>query len=366
MVHIKEKIEIEIKEEELIYPILIGNNIIDSLDTVLNDFYDGEKIFLVTDENVNQLYGTQVMQILEENYTVIRYVVPAGEKAKSLQYLKNGYDRLVENNFHRDHLVLALGGGVVGDLAGYLAASYMRGIDLVQVPTTLLAQVDSSVGGKTAINHPGGKNLIGAFYQPQLVFIDFNFLETLPLREFKTGLAEVIKHGLIVDREFFSFLENNRSEIYDLEEEALTEIIKMSCLIKSGIVARDQKEKGERALLNFGHTLAHALEATAGYGNYTHGEAVAVGMKGEARLSNLLGFLDKKSLSRIENLLSAYELRLTIPEQLSVNDLYEAMWHDKKVKKSTINWVLLEDIGEAFTAGGFEKNVILEMLEGLK
>ena len=363
---VSEKIEIEIAEKKASYPIVMGSSTSEQLISLLGERYQGEKIFLVTDKNVNHLYGDKICSLLEEQYQVVRYVLPAGEKAKSREYLQAGYDLLVKENFHRDHLVLALGGGVVGDLAGFLAASYMRGIGLVQVPTTLLAQVDSSVGGKTAINHPGGKNLIGAFYQPQLVVIDIDFLETLPLRELKTGLAEVIKHGLIADKELFSFLENNRENIYDLQPTALTQIIKRSCEIKGGIVVRDQKEKGERALLNFGHTVAHALEAVAGYGNYTHGEAVAVGMKGESMLSVREGYLTEEEEQRIQQLLADYELRLFPPPDVETEELYQAMWHDKKVKQETINWILLRKIGSAFRAGGCEQENIMTMLEGLR
>ena len=360
-----EQVKVEIAEEEISYPIIIGQQTAEDPVSLLKDNYTGDKIFLVTDRNVNHLYGDRFCSKLEENYRVVRYVLPAGEKAKSSQYLQAGYDLLVKENFHRDHLVLALGGGVVGDLAGYLAASYMRGIDLIQVPTTLLAQVDSSVGGKTAINHPEGKNLIGAFYQPRLVLIDIDFLDTLPRRELKTGLAEVIKHGLIADKELFSFLEENRQEIYNLQPAALIEIIKASVEIKAGIVVRDQKETGERALLNFGHTVGHALESVAGYGNFTHGEAVAVGLKGESMLSVLAGHLGQQEQQRIQQLLVDYELRLELPEKLEAEELYQAMWHDKKVQQQTINWILLREIGRAVRAGGCEREQIMTMLEGL-
>ncbi len=366
MADFKKEVTVNIAEDPLSYSILIDNGTLDQLAEVLQDYYRGEKIFLVTDENVDRLYGKEVMNILQHNYQIIPYVLPSGEQAKSYKFLQKGYDRLIEESFHRDHLVLALGGGVVGDLAGFLAATYMRGISLVQIPTTLLAQVDSSVGGKTAINHPRGKNLIGAFYQPDLVFIDVDFLETLPLRELKTGLAEVIKHGLIADRNLFNYLENSREKIYNLNPGALIKIIYRSCQIKAGVVARDQKEQGERALLNFGHTMGHALEAVAGYGSYTHGEAVAVGLKVESRLSELEGHLSSAELESIERILTDYELQQQLPEEITADELYESMWHDKKVERNKINWILLAEIGEAFRAGEIARSKIYSVLEGLK
>ncbi len=360
-------INVKIKEDSFSYPIIIDHNLTIKIPQLIKNKYQGNKIFVVTDNNVNDIYGEKIKKILKENgFKVTFYVLPAGEKAKSFKYLKKGYDLLVENNFHRDHLIMALGGGVVGDLAGFLAATFMRGIDLIQVPTTLLAQVDSSVGGKTAINHQQGKNLIGSFYQPEMVIINIDFLKTLPLRELKTGLAEVIKHGIIADREYFDFLLENKDLVYNLKPDIMARVISRSCEIKGEIVSRDQKEKGERVLLNYGHNIAHALEAITDYGHFTHGEAVAIGIRGETRLSWKNNFIEKEQLEIVENILDLYDLKSSLPANINTENLYQAMWHDKKVKKSTINWVLLKDIGRAFAAGGISKNKILEVLEGLK
>ncbi len=366
MERIDEHIDVEIKGEEVSYPILIGSDLISRLEKIITRYYRGDKILLVSDNNVNQIYGEKIVSALKRGgYSVIQHIIPAGEKAKSNNYLQAGYDILVENNFQRDNLVIALGGGVPGDLAGYLAASYMRGIPFIQIPTTLLAQVDSSVGGKTAINHSSGKNLIGAFYQPELVIIDIDFLQTLPFRELKTGIAEVIKYGFIVDREFFSFLLNNKEKVYSLEQQSIVHIIRKSCSIKSEIVTRDQKEKGERALLNFGHTIGHALEAITDYNKYNHGEAVAIRMLGASMISAQLGYLSQQELELTEKILKLYELPLG-HQIKNVNMIYDFMQHDKKARNNTLRWILLDGIGKSFLEEDIEEGIIKKVLEGLK
>lgn len=364
----EERIDIQIPGEEINYPILIGNGFINELGAILSDYYQSDKIFLVTDENVNEIYGDKVISNLKEKgYDPVRYVVPVGEEAKSRHYLKKGYDLLIENNFQRNNLILVLGGGVPGDLAGYLAASYMRGIPFIQIPTTLLAQVDSSVGGKTAINHPSGKNLIGAFYQPELVIIDVGLLKTLPIRELKTGLAEVIKYGFIADDDFFDFLRENKEKVFDLDQAVLKHIVKISCKIKGGVVRRDQKEKGERAILNFGHTIAHALEAITGYQLYNHGEAVAIGMRGALQLSAKLGFLSGDDLKLAEEILDLYQLPSSYSAvQAETEKIYKTMYYDKKVKNNRLRWILLDKIGSAFITDEVSKNKIIEVLEEIK
>lgn len=366
MKNIAEQLNVQICEEEISYPILIGNSLISELGGIISRHYQGDKILLVSDQNVDRIYVDRVVSGLKDKgFEVYRYIIPAGEKAKSSQYLQGGYDLLVENNFQRDNLVIALGGGVPGDLAGYLAASYMRGISLVQIPTTLLAQVDSSVGGKTAINHPGGKNLIGAFYQPELVIIDTNFLQTLPFRELKTGIAEVIKYGFIVDKDFFEYLFQNKKDIYDLNLESIIHIVKKSCSIKSDIVNKDQKEQGKRALLNFGHTIGHALEAVTDYNKYNHGEAVAVGMLGASMISSRLGYFENGELKLVEEILRLYELPFC--HQIdNVDIIYNVMRHDKKARNNTLRWVLLKEIGRAFLKENIEQGLIKKVLEELK
>ncbi len=362
-----ERVKVNIQERESGYPIIIGDGVIEQTARLLGEKYQGDKILLVSDENVFSLYGDKVKSLLENSgFKVICYKLPPGEKAKRIHNLQEGYNILIENNFNRDNLIIALGGGVVGDLAGFLAATYMRGIFYVQMPTSLLAQVDSSVGGKTAVNHPGGKNLIGAFYQPLLVLIDPGFLETLPERELKTGLAEVIKHGLISDSNFAHYLREHRDDIFNLETDILTYIINKSCSIKAQIVSQDEKEEGIRALLNYGHTIGHALEAAAGYGKYTHGEAVAVGMIGAGRLACELGYLNSESVNYIEELIIAYELPGSFQYKEDIEEVYQALFRDKKVKDNRLRWILLEGIGEAHIKQGLDSEIILKVMEGLR
>lgn len=360
------ELNIEFSPGKVSYPIITGENLNCELAHLISEYYKQDKILLVTDDNVNELYGDSTVSLLEAaGFNITRYCLQPGEGAKNFSGLLKGYDLLVENKFQRDNLIMALGGGVVGDLAGFLAASYMRGIPLIQVPTTLLAQVDSSVGGKTAVNHASGKNLIGAFYQPQLVVIDIDYLRTLPLRELKTGIAEVIKHGLILDRDFFNFLRQHKDDIYNLHPQSVIHIVYRSCEMKADITIRDEKEQGVRALLNFGHTIAHALEAVTQYKKYTHGEAVAIGMRGAARLSAALGYLDTDDLDEIENVLDKYELPAGIG-QMDIEAVYEAMSYDKKVKADKIRFILLKEIGEAFITEDIDKKLVMKILEGLK
>ncbi|MFW5986074.1 MAG: 3-dehydroquinate synthase [Halanaerobiales bacterium] len=347
------------------YRILIGSGIRKELAKHINNVYEGDKILIVTDANVHRLYAGEILTVLnQEGFDCEFYVLPAGEEAKSSVFLEMGYDRLVAGNYQRQHLILALGGGVVGDLAGYLAATYMRGIPYVQVPTTLLAQVDSSVGGKTAINHEQGKNLIGSFYQPQMVIIDVDFLDTLPMRELKTGMAEVIKYGFIMDKDFFVYLEENKNGIMNLNRQYLIHIVKKSCALKAEIVEKDEREAGIRALLNFGHTIAHGIEAATSYGKYTHGEAVAIGMRGGLQLAEMEGHLKKEEELRGEAILDSYSLASCFEED--IENIHRAMQHDKKVRNNQLRWILLREIGEAFITGGIEEVTVNKILEGLK
>ncbi|MFW6029712.1 MAG: 3-dehydroquinate synthase [Halanaerobiales bacterium] len=332
------KLSVDIKTEEKKYNIYITNNIINDLPNYISKYYHGIKIFLVTDENVMNLYGDKVSTLLiDAGYELTTFIVPAGEKSKSYEYFQKGHDILVENDFKRDNLILALGGGVVGDLAGFIAATFMRGIPFVQIPTTLLAQVDSSVGGKTAINHSAGKNLIGAFYQPEFVLIDPNFLKTLDSRELKTGLAEVIKHGFIADQRLLAYLGEHAEEIYNYDVESLIYIIYKSCKIKSSIVNQDEKEKGKRALLNFGHTIAHALEAITEYEKYNHGEAVAVGMIGAAYISYKKGKISKEDYQFVFNLVEEYDLPTDFQYNENPEKVYEKLFYDKKVMRNNLD-----------------------------
>jgi 3-dehydroquinate synthase len=270
-------------------------------------------------------------------------------------------DVLVANRFSRDACVVALGGGVVGDMAGFAAACYQRGISFVQVPTTLLAQVDSSVGGKTGVNHPGGKNLIGAFHQPAAVFADTNSLNTLPDRELRAGLAEVIKYGLIVDREFFDWLEANAAALLARDPAALAHAIKRSCEIKAEIVGRDEREQGERALLNLGHTFGHAIESATNYSTWLHGEAVAAGMLLATDMSARLGWVNAADVGRVERILAAFGLPVDV-SSLAADTLADKMKIDKKVAAGRIRLVLLKAIGKSVVTGDYEDAALHETL----
>ena len=270
---------------------------------------------------------------------------------------------LLKNKYSRDCCLLAYGGGVIGDITGYVAATYLRGVNFIQVPTTLLSMVDSSVGGKTGVNHSLGKNMIGAFYQPQSVIIDLDSLKTLPKKQFNAGMAEVIKYGVIYDKQFFEWLEKNKKKIISLDRVSLAKIIATSCKIKAEIVAKDEKESGIRAILNLGHTFGHAIEKNIGYGRWTHGAAVACGMVIASELSEKLGKLSKNDLSRIKNLLSYFDLPIKLPKKINASKLYEAMKNDKKVLNNKIRLIIPKKIGECFISDKVSKSNILKTLE---
>jgi 3-dehydroquinate synthase len=329
------------------YPIIIGERVLPSLGSALNDVDFPEKVAIVTNPTVGDLYCEQVIDTLAasgRNVSVIR--VPDGEEYKTLETLENIYDVLIERHFDRYCGLIALGGGVVGDMAGFAAATFLRGIPLVQIPTTLLSQVDSSVGGKTGVNHPQGKNLIGAFYQPKHVHIDVVALETLPKREYASGLAEVIKYGIIRDPEFFKWLEDHRELLADRSADALTHAIMISCQIKADVVENDEKEHGVRALLNLGHTFGHAVETLSGYGVVKHGEAVSIGMIMAARIAHKLGYCSEDDITRIVDLLSYFDLPV-IPPAFAVADYLSVMQRDKKVRDGKVRVVLNHGIGSA-------------------
>jgi 3-dehydroquinate synthase len=306
------------------------------------------QVLIVTNDVVAPLYlhGVEAALRGREVETVI---LPDGERHKTLATFSAIIDRLIDARFHRDCCLIALGGGVVGDLTGYVAASYQRGVDFVQVPTTLLAQVDSSVGGKTAVNHPRAKNMIGAFHQPIAVLADTGTLATLPPRELAAGLAEVIKYGIIVDAEFFAWLEAHLDEVKALDPTALTHAIRRSCEIKASIVAEDEKERGRRALLNLGHTFGHALEAIGNYERWLHGEAVAIGTVLAARTSVALGSLDARDCRRIETLLARASLPIDA-RGVDSEELLDNMRGDKKADRGGLKLILIDGLGNAVVA----------------
>ncbi len=329
------------------YSILFGQNLLSILGEQLEIINFPKKIAIVTNPTVFGFYGQTVLNALEGkgfNCTVIE--IPDGEEFKNLATLESIYDQLIEKNFDRGSGLLALGGGVIGDIAGYAAASFLRGIPFVQVPTTILSQVDSSVGGKTAVNHRLGKNLIGAFYQPKLVLIDIDTLKTLDLREIRAGIAEIVKYGIISDKDFFSWLENNVDNLLNLDPEALLYAVKRSCQIKADIVEIDEREGSVRALLNYGHTFGHAIESLCGYGEWRHGEAVACGMVVASRISENLGFADAESTQRINSLLCRFHLPVEAPSY-TIHQFVTAMRRDKKVREGSLSLVLNHGIGKA-------------------
>jgi 3-dehydroquinate synthase len=330
------------------YPIHIGADLLGRAD-LYRPYLDGGSVAVVTNEVVAPLYLPRVKAGLQ-GARITEVIVADGEQAKSWQALNSIFDTLLKARCGRDTLVVALGGGVVGDLAGFAAATYQRGVDFVQVPTTLLAQVDSSVGGKTAINHPLGKNMIGAFHQPRAVIADVGTLDSLPDRELRAGLAEVIKHGLALDEAFTRWLEGNIEKLVARDRNALSYAVRRSCELKAAIVTADERESGVRALLNFGHTFGHAIEAGAGYGAWLHGEAVAAGMVMASELSQRIGNIQKSDVARVRDLLRRAGLPVAGPA-LSPDQMLELMAVDKKAAKGRVRFIVLEAIGKAALRG---------------
>jgi 3-dehydroquinate synthase len=316
---------------------------------------------VVTNETIAPLYLQDVVEALA-GLDVASVILPDGEEFKTLDVLNKIYTSLLQSRFTRRCTLIALGGGVVGDMAGFAAATYQRGVPFIQVPTTLLSQVDSSVGGKTGVNHALGKNMIGAFYQPKAVLADTSTLETLENRQLSSGIAEVIKYGLIVDAEFFVWLENHMDDLLSRKPEALAYAIERSCRCKARVVAADEKEAGQRALLNLGHTFGHAIETGMGYGEWLHGEAVATGMCMAADLSFRLGWIGRDDLVRIQRLIERAELPLYPPDVLSPDRFLELMAVDKKVLDGSLRLVLLKAIGTSLVTESFGQEKLMETL----
>jgi 3-dehydroquinate synthase len=335
---------------ERAYPILIGSGLLGS-PTLLASHIPSAELLLVSNTTVAPLYAERVKRSLPGR-RLIELILPDGEAHKTLANASRMFDVMIANRLGRDAAILALGGGVIGDLAGFVAACYQRGIDCVQLPSTLLADVDASVGGKTAVNHPGGKNMIGAFHQPRAVIIDTDLLASLPQRELRAGLAEVIKYGLISDASFFDWIEAHVDELLAREPGALSYAIHRSCEIKAQIVTQDEREHGERALLNLGHTFGHAIEAATGYAEWLHGEAVAVGLVLAADLSQRLGQLPESELRRLVALLRRAGLPVAAPP-IGAERAFDFMRIDKKVKSSRVRLVLLRGIGSAVMTGEY-------------
>jgi len=337
---------LRVELDERAYPIHIGEGLLSRAELILPHL-DLRKVAIVTNTTVAPLYLQRLAEALgAAGVEVTSAVIEDGERYKDWSTLNSIYDALLAHRCDRKSTLVALGGGVVGDLAGFAAATYMRGIPFIQVPTTLLAQVDSSVGGKTGINHPLGKNMIGAFYQPRLVLADISALNTLPARELSAGLAEVIKHGVIRDPVFFAWLEQNVEKLLACDAPALTHAVQRCCEIKAAVVGADERETGVRALLNFGHTFGHAIESGLGFGSWLHGEAVAAGMVMAADLSRRMGLLAQAEMDRIIALLLRAGLPV-VPPNISPSRLLELMGSDKKAEGGKIHFILLNGIGAA-------------------
>lgn len=339
-----QKIRVELGERS--YDICIGSNILEGIGAKIKSFKPSPKTTIISNPTVYKLYGKAVLNSIKAaGFDVIPVIIPDGEKYKDISVVQNIYGELLKHRLDRASALIALGGGVIGDITGFVASTYMRGIPYIQVPTTLLAQVDSSVGGKTGVNHKLGKNMIGTFYQPRLVWIDVDTLKTLPRRELLAGLAEVIKYGVIWDKELFDFLKVNRDKILNLNSTVLIHIIKRSCEIKAEVVSKDERESGLRAILNYGHTIGHAIETVTKYRRYLHGEAVAIGMHLEAKLSNMLKLTDKKQVLRIKALLDLYDLPSEMPADLDINNILSSIQLDKKAIAGELRFILPEKIG---------------------
>lgn len=346
------------------YPIHIGSQLLTKVDLILPHL-KRMQVAIVSNTTVAPLYMQKIAQpLIAAGVSVIEIILPDGEAYKNNETLNLIYDALLRNRCERNTTLIALGGGVIGDLTGYAAATYLRGVPFIQVPTTLLSQVDSSVGGKTGINHPLGKNMIGAFYQPKLVLADTDTLKTLPPRELSAGIAEVIKYGLIRDADFFDWLEQNMPKLMSLDEAVVSYAIYRSCQNKAEVVAADEHETGDRALLNLGHTFGHAIENAMGYGVWLHGEAVAAGTMLAANLSEKHGWLTTNDIRRMDAIFRAANLPLN-PPKLGASRYLELMQLDKKVADGKIRLVLQQAIGRAVMTSDYDKTKLQETLEAI-
>jgi 3-dehydroquinate synthase len=358
-----QRLKVDLAERS--YDILIGRDLLGELGPRCRKLGLGSRCAIITDSNVEPHYGKETQRLLEASgFATTLITIPSGEKSKSLKCVGECYDAMAKHRLERKSFVVALGGGVVGDLAGFVAASYLRGIPFVQVPTTLLAQVDSSVGGKTGINLKAGKNLVGAFYQPKLVLCDLATLDTLPERELRAGMSEVIKYGVIYDALFFRRLEQQIEAALNRDPATLAKIIARCCAIKADVVSQDETESGLRAILNFGHTIGHALEAISGYGKYLHGEAISVGQVLAARLSRRILGLPGSDVERIRALLE----RTGLPVEAKLSGaqkqkLLAAMKLDKKVSQGEIKFVLARQIGKVEFGCRVPESEVLEILK---
>lgn len=346
------------------YPIYIGEQLL-SRPELITRHIRGKQVCVVTNETIAPLYLDSLIKGLA-GVQVDSIILPDGERFKTLEVWANIFDKLLSARHNRTTTLIALGGGVIGDMTGFAAACYQRGVDFIQIPTTLLSMVDSSVGGKTGVNHPLGKNMIGAFYQPQCVLADITLLASLPPRELSAGIAEIVKYGLISDYEFFVWLEENMDALMAGDQEALAYAVKRSCENKADVVAKDEREGGLRAILNLGHTFGHAIETAQGYGNWLHGEAVAAGMVMAADLSWRRGAISEQELQRIVHLLTRANLPVKAPADMTPDQFMELMGVDKKVLDGRLRLVLLQSMGCAFTTSDIDINLLQQTFAACK
>ena len=348
------------------YPIVAGRGVLDQLGTRLQALGVTGQAYIVSDENVFRVYGRQAQRSLESaGIATHSYSIPPGEESKSLALAEDIYAWLAELRAERRHAIVALGGGVVGDLGGFVASTFLRGMIFVQVPTSMAAMVDASIGGKVAVNLPQGKNLVGSFYQPSLVLADVDTLSTLGQRELSEGWAEAVKHGLILDPELFDMFEEHAEDLLALRGDISTDVIRRSMAIKAQVVTEDERETlGRRILLNYGHSIGHALESVSGYGHYMHGEAVAVGMMGAGRISQAMGLIPAEVVERQRRVLERFQLPLSAPG-IDPDLIIDKMSHDKKTEAGSLRWVLLEGVGQSVVRRDVPPELVRETVQDL-
>ena len=350
--------KIIVKLDKRSYPIFIGKNIL--FDRSLFDNVNKKNLVLITNKKIEKLHISKIKNTLLKKNKII---ISDGEKYKNQDSITKIYNYLLKNKYSRDSCIVAFGGGVIGDMAGFAAATYQRGINFIQVPTTLLSMVDSSVGGKTGINHPLGKNMIGSFHQPIAVIVDTEILKTLSKRQFNAGMSEVIKYGIIKDKNFFNWIAKNTDKIKAQDSDSIIKIVKRSCEIKAEIVALDEKEKNIRALLNLGHTFGHAIENYLGYGKWLHGEAVACGFLIACSVAIQKNTMDISEYNKIKSLLKAFSLPTKLPKNINIERLFEIMSLDKKVKNNKMVYVIPNNIGKAYITNKISKNIVIKALK---
>jgi 3-dehydroquinate synthase len=358
------KIDVDLKERG--YSIFVGNDILSELPQYLRSIQVNNQVAVISTPHVSSLYLEKIISLFDDNWHLNHLDVPDGEKSKSSEMVLTIYTWLLERQFERNSTIIALGGGVVGDLAGFVAATYLRGINLVHIPTTLLAQVDSSIGGKVGINHPMGKNLIGAFYQPKCVFTDISFLDTLPEDEFICGLGEVIKYGVISSKVPFDKIAKNLQAILNVDKKLLTDIVRACAGVKADIVEKDEKEQGIRAYLNLGHTFGHALETFYHYEGLKHGQAVLLGIKCALTVSHLLNMIDENTVQQINSVIDKLDIRIPSGKDPDPVKLVEIMKQDKKMKGGKIHLVLPEELGKVIVVPVTDEKILRDSYAVLK